>query len=364
MTDKQNHSRVHYIHRLSVAVQQRIVGIFVLVAVLVIAGLVLLQIRSSYILDDRIVYDTYLTNAQGISTDTRVNISGIDVGKVESIDITDDNKVHVRLFVYDRFQRLVRSDSTAELSKLSVIGNAVIIIQAGSHQLPILPAGSTIFTEEPVTIDELIARLTPAVTNLNSIVEKIAVLIDVIDPDQLQATTSDVSAIVRNLRDVSEQINQGQGVIGRLTHDRQLEDQVATMVSDLGGMAGALRPAASRVDPLMRDARQLVATLNANMQQLQGLLSQTEQRIRQVGAVLEPAEQLMNRSNLIAEDVKATSGVVSQEIRHLPDMIDKMQNLLDSTNRTIENAQQVWPLSTVIPPTDSETRIAPQPLDD
>ena len=364
MADKQNNSRVHYIHRLSVAVQQRIVGIFVLSAVLVIAGLVLLQIHSSHILDDRIVYDTYLVNAQGISTETLVNISGIDVGRVESIDITEQNKVHVRFFVYDRFQRLVRTDSKAELSKLSVIGNAVIIIHAGSHELPVLPAGSTIFTEEPVTIDELIARLTPAVTNLNAIVERIAALVEVVDPGQMKSTANDFATIIANMRQLSEQIAEGKGLMGRLAYDASLENQVTEVVSDIGGVVKDVRPAVRSLDPLLQDSRKLMAEISHNMQQVEKLLIESEARVREVSDVLQPAGELVTRSNRIAEDVETTTGVLSEEIRHLPDMINKMQNLLDSTNRTIENAQQVWPLSTVIPPGDSATRIGHQPLDD
>jgi|GEM_PF-696828 len=364
MSDRQNNSRVHYIHRLSVAFQQRIVGVFVLAAVLVIAGLVLMQIQSSHLLDDRVVYDTYLANAQGISSETRVNISGIDVGQVESIDITDENKVHVRFFVYQRFQRLVRTDSKAELSKLSVIGNAVIIIRAGSHELPMMPPGSTIFTEEPMTIDELIANLTPAVTNLNTIVEKIAAVVEVIEPGQLKSTADDMSAIVSNMRQLSQQISEGRGLVGRLAYDQQLENQVSDVISDIGGIVRSTAPAARKLDPLVQDTQDLIGAINENMQKIEALLVQAEARVREVAGVLQPAETLMNKSNRIADDVKVTSAVLSQEVRHLPDMINKMQNLLDSTNRTIQNAQQVWPLSTVIPPADSETRLPNQPLDD
>ena len=96
MSENNKPARVHYIHRLSSVVQKRIVGIFVLSAVLVIVGLVLLQIQSSHLLDKRVNYHAFLTNAQGVSTKTLIHVSGIEVGQVKSIEITDDNKVHVQ----------------------------------------------------------------------------------------------------------------------------------------------------------------------------------------------------------------------------------------------------------------------------
>ncbi len=215
-----------------------------------------------------------------------------------------------------------------------------------------------------MTIDELIAHLTPAVTNLNTIVEKIDALVEVIEPGQLKSTADDMSAIVSNIRQLSEQIAEGRGLVGRLAYDQQLENQVSDVISDIGGIVKSTAPAARKLDPLVQDTQNLIGAINQNMQKIEALLVQTEARVREVAGVLQPAETLMNKSNRIADDVKVTSGVLSQEVRHLPDMINKMQNLLDSTNRTIQNAQQVWPLSTVIPPADSETGLPNQPLDD
>ena len=120
--------KVHYIHRISNAMRERIAGIFVLAAVIIIAGLILIQSHSSHLFDKRVDYSVYLNNAQGVSTETLIHISGIEVGRVSTIDITSENKIHVKFFVYETFQRLIRSDTTAEMNKLSLIGNAVIIL--------------------------------------------------------------------------------------------------------------------------------------------------------------------------------------------------------------------------------------------
>lgn len=364
MSENTKQIKVHYIHRISTAVQERIVGIFVLSAVLIIVGLVLIQIQSSHLLDDRIDYDAYLTNAQGVSTDTLINISGIEVGQVTTIDITPNNRIHVKFFVYESFQRLLRTDSTGELNKLSVIGNAAIIIKAGSHQLPILESGSTIQIEEPVSIDELMAKLTPVITSLGEIVENASTLIAAIEPDKLQLMAGDLSALVSNLLKISEQVASGNGLAGKLIYDEQLVKDVTKPLKKINEIVNDISPIVKGVNPIVRDTGQIVAQIKKNMKRVESILKETELRMKEVSAVIEPATNLANTSNEIAADLKSTTQLVGDEVKQLPDMVNKMQNLLDTTNRTIKNAQEVWPLSTMIPPGNKDTVIKAQPLDD
>ena len=349
--------KVHYIHRLSAAVRERIAGIFVLSAVLIIVGLILIQIQSSHLFDDRIHYDTFLTNAQGISTKTLIHISGIEVGQVTAIDITDNNRIHVNFFVYENFQRLLRSDSTGELSKLSVIGNAAIIIKAGDYQLPILPAGSTIPIDEPVSIDELISTVTPVITSLNEIVENVSAILEAIEPDEIRSLRADVSAITSNLHDISEQIVNGKGLIGKIIYDEELMKSVTEPVQQIG-------PIVKDIGPIVKNVGQVVKEIEHDMALIENILRETELRVKEVSQVIQPATTLVDKTNELASDLQTTSQIVGREIEQLPDMVNKMQNLLDTTNRTIKNAQQVWPLSTVIPPGSNETLIKDQILDD
>ncbi len=342
--------KVHYIHKLSAIVQKRIVGVFVLSGFVVIAGLILLQLQSSHLLDDRIIYQSYLTNAQGVSTETLINISGIEVGQVKKIDITEDNKIHVTFFVYDSFQRLIRTDSKGELNKLSVIGNAVIIIKAGSHKLPILPANSTIAIEEPVSVEDLMAEMTPVITSLKEIVEKASSLIAVIEPDKLQSFSNDLTLTMANLRSVSEQLINGKGAVGKILFDKQLEEDISQTIQQLKTTS--------------ENIGQIVQHTEKTILQVDNILSETQSRVEEAEFLIKPATDLVNNANGMVKGLQSTTKIVNTEVQQLPEMINKMQLLLDSTNRSLQNAQQVWPLSNIIPAENKDTLIQDQPLDD
>jgi phospholipid/cholesterol/gamma-HCH transport system substrate-binding protein len=342
--------RVHYIHRISKSVQQRIVGIFVLAAVLVIAGLVLVQIRVSHLFDDRVDYQTFLSNAQGVSTETLIKISGIDVGQVTSIDITEENRIHVRFFVYESFQRLIRTDSTGELSKLSVIGNTSIIITAGDASLPIMPGGSTIKVAEPLTVDDLMAEVAPILERIDGIIRNVSDIIAAIEPEQVRGASDNLFQTTQNLRKLSEQINEGQGVIGRLVYDEQLADDLARPVQEAG--------------PVVANVNRIVQDLASDMQLVESILQKTESRIEELAGVIEPAQQAASGTADLVDELKITSVGVNRDLEQLPELIDKMRRLLESTNETIDAAQRVWPLSTVIPEPGDDTVIREQPLDE
>lgn len=53
--------RIHYIHRLSYSVRERLVGVFVLVALAVVFGLIFINSRTSHLFEERISYHAYLT---------------------------------------------------------------------------------------------------------------------------------------------------------------------------------------------------------------------------------------------------------------------------------------------------------------
>lgn len=332
-------------------------GIFVLSSVLVIAGIIFFQLQSSHLLDDKIKYHAYLINAQGISTETLVNVSGIEIGQVQTITITDDNKIHIQFYVFKTFQRLLRSDSQGSLSKLSVIGNTSIIFTAGSPNLPVLKANSTISIEEPVTADELIAKLTPVITSLNDIVEKVADVIAVVDPKLLEKSTQDLSSIMSHLEVISRHIAEGKGAVGKIIYDEQIEQDITSSVKDIASSAKGANKLISKGKDVITDTQATIVHVNS-------VLQESEVQIKAISKIIEPTTTLLNNSNKLVTTLQPSAELINNEAQSLPDLVNKMNSLLDTTNRTLQNAQTVWPLSSVIPETNQETIIKGQPIDE
>jgi phospholipid/cholesterol/gamma-HCH transport system substrate-binding protein len=329
-------AKVHYIHSLSYSAKDRLVGSFVVLAIVATLGLFAAKVKSSKIFADVVHYHTYMKTAQGISTDTIVNVSGIDVGKVSSLDISDNNRIHIKFFVYKDFQKLLRTDSKGELNKLSLVGNAVIIIKAGSPTQPILPDGAAIDIEEPVTTDDLVARAQPVIKNLESLIDDLSNIVSAIHPKVVKGSTEDLRVILGNVRGLSEHVNQGKGSLGRILYDKNQEQSV-----------------------------------NNSLLLIEKTLAGISQRVSETKPLLENVNKLTVQSQQMMGDVHKTMLKVDTQLDQLPGLLNNgqsvlnnTQSVLDSSQQTINGVQKIWPLSSAIKAPNQELLIKERGLDE
>jgi ABC-type transporter Mla subunit MlaD len=318
---EEEQQRVHYIHRMSYTTQERMVGVFVLAALAVIFLLVFINSKTAHLFEDYVTFHAYLNNAVGISTDTPVKISGLDVGRVKSIDISPDNRIHLELIVYERYRGLVRTDSKASLGKLSVIGRSMVMIEAGSPERPELPEDTTLLVEEPLSVDELIAELTPVVKAVGASVERFSELIMVIQPEQMQAIAGDLQQSTENIRLISEQVQSGQGALGMMLYDEAFRENFARTIAT---MDKAFTRAEARL-------AQLEPTL-ANIERISGNTGEASTEFPQIAAEF----------RVLLANANTTLTGVNLEMRELPELISRMKVLMERTDRLLEGISSSW----------------------
>lgn len=326
MMDEQNNDkqRVHYIHRMSYSSQERLVGIFVLSALAIIFLLFFVNSKTANLFQDSITLHAYLKNAEGISTETLVKVSGIEVGKVKSIDISDDHRIHLTLQVFERYRELVRRDSQASIGKLSVLGRSTIDIEAGSPDEPVLADGDTIEVEEPLSMDELIAELTPVVKAVEESVQRFAAVMQAIEPKKVETIVANLEDSSSNIRKISEQLNNDKGAVGMALYDEDFRHR-------------------------------LKQTVNA----LEKTLTQAEQRLAQIEPVVNNIDTITNETGKASKDfpalvhdtktmvgnINTTLTSLNVEVKQLPDLITRMNVLMEQTDRLLEGISNSWMFS-------------------
>lgn len=321
--------KVHYTHSLTYGAKDRLVGVFVMLAIVAMIGLFVTKVKSSKMFADVVRYHTYMRTAQGISTDTAVNISGIDAGKVSSLEIDDFNRIHIHFFVYKDFQKLLRTDSKGELNKLSLIGNAVIIIKAGSADKPILEDGAIVNIEEPVTTDDLIAGVTPVIKDMESLIGDLSKIISAIDPKAVSAVTYDLRGILGNVRGLSDHVTQGKGSLGRILYDKKQEESVN---NSLLLIEKNLASVAERVN----ETKPLIANVNKLTEQTQKVMSDVHKSLNKVDKEIDKVPKLLDDGQTLLEN---------------------SQTVLDSSEQTLKGVQQIWPLSSAFKAPSNELLI-------
>lgn len=293
----------HFIHKIDYTMRERMVGIFVLIgSILLIAQLFV----SSQILDlfsDKRSYYIDLTNPVGITVDSKVRVSGLEVGWVERVDITDKNTFKIELSVYEKFQALIRQDSRASISKLAVVGDSVIDISPGTIPLSPLEDGAFIETEEGFTMDDIMARIVPVLEQAEEGILRFSEILTALPVTAVPNILADLESTSKNLALLSSDLNAGKGSVGAILTDNQLSNALAQTIADSNSV-----------------------------------VNETQIMIQKISSNLAELPTIINGINEMVDNLNTASA-------DLPELLSTTDQLIDESSDVVESASKTWPLS-------------------
>jgi phospholipid/cholesterol/gamma-HCH transport system substrate-binding protein len=306
MKPNNNRTRAHYIHRLNYSAQERLAGTFVLLAVGLLVWLLITSQKTQNLFEDEITLYATMSSIQAVNKDTNVIISGLDIGSVSDVNIDEENHVIISMSILKKYQKLIRTDSTAELLnfKFALLGKSVIEISVGSPQLPVIEDGSTITIKESFNLVKLVAQFEPVLVALQDSIKKTNAILQAIDPDQVGTNVSNLEAISSDLKVITRQIKQGKGLAGNAVFNKDMQDDVITTTENLKILS----------------------------EETKGIIEQT-------------------RVLLIS---------IQKQVNDIPELTEKIKPLLDDADKTMKATQQIWPLSSSMPKDDKQTLTSPE----
>jgi phospholipid/cholesterol/gamma-HCH transport system substrate-binding protein len=95
-------------------------------------------------------------NISGLKVGASVEIAGVDVGRVEKISITPDDRARVVLKLEPGLT--LKGDTIASIRTKGIIGDKFVKLSMGSSEKTIPPGGKIHDTESAVELEELIAK--------------------------------------------------------------------------------------------------------------------------------------------------------------------------------------------------------------
>jgi phospholipid/cholesterol/gamma-HCH transport system substrate-binding protein len=271
-----------------------LVGAFTLGAMGALLGFFLwlaqVEINRAYAQYD-IVFDT----VSGLSQDSLVRYNGVDVGKVLSIDLDDQNPQFVRVRIEVRATTPVRQDTTATLSSQGVTGVSFVALAGGSPLsdplVAVPPADVPLIASQPSVVQEL----TNAAPDL--LKQAIALIEDV-----RQFTTPEnraaIASILQNVEQVTARVDKiaaraetlvtaAEGTLARA--DAALGKAEAAFASadaviqdDIPGLVDGLKAAVAEVGAT---ATELKTFAQSALPQYRDLASEASRVIAAIGAV-------------------------------------------------------------------------------
>lgn len=268
------------------------VGIMTLVAAALMVYMVF--IIGDFSLGDQgssFVISFYSVN--GLNKGSSVTMSGVKIGKVEKIEIRDDQ---VYVFVYIREKVHIRKNSIFTISTAGLMGEKYVeIMPTRDYASPYVKEGQIVAGTDPTRMDELFEQGNVLIQKLQ---ELTASAKDIIGDPELKENTR---LLFRNARTASEQINdviasvrsRSDSIVENLDNIlRKVDDEIAANRDEIRMMIVNFRDFSQKLATITEDSR-------ADLKDIMANVKQTTDRLDKMIAEL-------NRNNKMTDDLKAT----------------------------------------------------------
>ena len=249
------------------------------VGAFVIAGLVFMGIAvfllGDFTLEKRYVLHVTFHDVNGLSDKAPVKLSGVEVGKVRGLELVGD-KASVLASISEKVP--IYRDAVFSIGSTGIIGSKYLQVDQGLPQAGVLPPGSTVDGQDPVSIEKALTKALGSLQdllggfngppgkqgalakNLNATIENVrsltANLNDLIADTKPSVTQSlqrmnDITAKLDSVLAKTDQmmasINSAKGPVGALLHDEEMKKDVKETVHNLNEAAGTAKDVLGRM---------------------------------------------------------------------------------------------------------------------
>ena len=278
------------------------VGIVVVLGtILIIYGLYVIG-NKQHIFGSTFRISTQFYDVNGLMAGNNVRLAGIDVGTVESVEITSDSTVNVVMMIENRVKKFIKKNAIAGIGTDGLMGNKLVNINSSGIKADYIQEGDVLKSIQPFESDEMLRTLNTTnenmkyvTTDLKMITQKInssktlwSLLMDTVWAENVKSTivniklTSHRSAVITgDLSSIVKNVQAGKGSIGSLITDsgvsekldhtmieiQQITNKMAVITGDLSSVTGKLKNGDGVIGTLLMDTA-LVNNLNTSMKNI------------------------------------------------------------------------------------------------
>ena len=251
------------------------VGAFVLA--LIVLGLWLGSGRERG--EFRLYYAYTQDSVAALSPSSAVTYRGVDVGRVAAIELDPDDSTRVRLTLSIRADAPVKTDTVATLAMQGLTGLGSVELTGGSRDAPLLreTPGSRypVIEVQPSLMNRLDTALRLAMSTLDQVSQRLLLLLDDRNVHAIGAILANVEQATGTLAGQGERLERTLADIERL--------------AAAGAQAGeALPQLAPRVQAVLEQTEQLLATLRTSGEQVGSTARDSRRQLEYTGGVLLP----------------------------------------------------------------------------
>lgn len=296
------------------------VGLTVIFASIVLAILIFLISGTSGIFTHTIHLRCYFDNAAGLKEGAPVQVNGVDVGNVSTIDVVPQRNptpVEVVLKVNTKYEPLIRKDSEAVIATAGVLGSSYVDID------------STHASGPPVqNNDELQIKDRPD-------------LMDMVRAGQ--STLQNIQALVQRVDRIVTMVESGQGSIGKFITDPTLYNRLNSTLTEVQNIVGEISAGKGSMGKLVA-SDEMYNKLNASVDKLNKMMDDIDAGKGTVGklmkdeALYKNANETMAKANAMMADINAGKGTLGKLAKD-EELAKKVDTTIDRLSKIVDEIE-------------------------
>jgi phospholipid/cholesterol/gamma-HCH transport system substrate-binding protein len=284
-----------------------IVGIFVIVAALFLAGGIIFLGANQRWFSKDIPFSARFPTASGASPGTAIMMRGFQVGKVIKVKLNDQNEVDAEVVIYDTYYQKVKENSLLEIVTSPIGLGTQLLFHPGKGErlmeprsfLPLadsdegkelIDQGLVDIPPKDDTITRLLAGVNPLIENANKTIVTVNRTLTEINRALAGQSTGPLGSIVTNASDavgnadsmVADVSAQAKTLIAKAN---AIVDSVDQISKNLEATTEAMRDPTGLI-PRLLDAKGSIKTLlddkNALYDQINGAIAELQKSIKNV----------------------------------------------------------------------------------
>jgi len=295
-------------------------GVFILVALICIAGGVLLMGQKTKMFVAKGKLRIVMDDVAGLKEGAPVWLAGVDVGVVTNIDFSDpkhSNKVEILLEADHNALRKIGSDSSITIKTRGLMGEKYVDITPSKK-----------YSETPATVLQ-----GTTVAKLDDVVQKAGITFD-------------------RLNTIVDNITQGKGTLGKMTTDPALYHNIVNLTGELSSLAITINRGNGTLGKLARSPEpydRLITILNRADRTLQDIQASngTLNKLIYDKTLYDKLVVLAEKSNQAADDVRELNRKITSKDGTLGLLIndrefyDKGLSLLTRADNSVKSIEEV-----------------------
>lgn len=297
------------------------VGVFTLVSLLLGGGFILYWLNARGFFEGTYQLQLAAVSADNVAPGVPLVFSGIKIGQVTSLGLTDDGGVIIRAQLLMRHAKWLREDSSFVLDK-PIVGGAKIRVESPNLASPPLPNNSTmLLLSSDITKD------------IPVLVERFKVILANIE--HLTRPGGEMNATLANAQKITERMSGEYGVMEGILGSKE--------------KARALTDALDKTRTLMIKLDAMAAKTDQWLFAKEGMADNTRAALTQIRGLLTDAQTSLKKADAVLKNAVDISANVSSSTQDLAQLRSEVDEAVQRASTLINEISRKWPFATKDP---------------